>query len=69
MQIDPKDRFVIQNTNTGNFVESHKTAEQVISACNTLNRHNVVFNNALPRCIIIDTLTGEKFLTSLEYML
>ena len=67
MQFNPTDRFMIKNTHTGNNVESQKTSEEAIRGCNILNRHNVVFNNSLPRCVVIDKTTGERFFNSLEY--
>ena len=66
---NPTDRFIIKNTNTNGFVESHKTSESAIAACNFLNRHNVEWNKSFPRCIVIDKDTGEKFFTNLEYRL
>ena len=66
---NPTDRFIIKNINTGGFVESHRTIEFAIAACNSLNRHNVEWNKSFPRCIVIDKNTGEKFYTDLEYRL
>lgn len=63
------DRFSIKNTNTGNIVETWRTSEQAIHACNSLNQHNVEWNKSFPRCVIIDNFTGEKFVTNLEYKL
>jgi len=66
---NPTDRFIIKNTNTGGFIESHRTSEFAIAACNFLNRHNVEWNKSFPRCIVIDKDTGEKFYTDLDYKL
>jgi len=69
MQIDPNDRFLIKNIHTSNIVESQKTSESAMAACNFLNRHNVEWNKSFPLCIVIDKLTGGKFYTDLEYKL
>ena len=66
---NPTDRFIIKNINTGGFVESHRTSEFAIAACDSLNRHNVEWNKSFPRYIVIDKNTGEKFYTDLEYRL
>mgnify|MGYP000874212702 CR=1 FL=1 len=61
------DRYSIVNTNAGNVVESWRTGEQAIRACDSLNQHNVEWNKSFPRCVVIDKITGENFYTNLEH--
>ena len=61
------DRFKIWNTHTDNLVETWNTDLSAIRACRILNEHNVEWNKSFPRCIVIDSLTGQKFYTDLDY--
>ena len=61
------DRFKIWNTHTDNLVETWNTDCSAIRACRILNEHNVEWNKSFPRCIVIDSLTGQKFYTDLDY--
>ncbi len=63
-----RDRYKIWNTITDNLVQTEFTSEDAIRACRILNEHNVGWNKSFPRCIVIDSTTGEKFYSDLEYM-
>ena len=60
-------RFLIKNIVTGNLVESHRTAEEAISACQFLNSHAVDFCKKAARCVVIDRDIAFSFYTDLEY--
>ena len=61
------DRFQIWNTHTDKLVETHDYAIHAMRACRVLNEHNVEWNKSFPRCIVIDSLTRQKFYTDLEH--
>ena len=64
-----KDRFKIWNTNTDNLVQTEPNDISAIETCRILNEHNVEWNKSFPRYIVIDSITGEKFYTDLDYKL
>lgn len=64
-----KDRFKIWNIHTNNLVETWNTDFSAIRASRILNEHNVEWNKSFPRYIVIDSTTGQKFFTDLDYML
>ena len=62
-----KDRFKIWNTNTDKLVQTEPNDISAIRSCRILNEHNVEWNKSFPRYIVINSITGEKFYTDLDY--
>lgn len=67
IKYNQKDRFKIWNIHNDKLVETWNTGVSAIRACRSLNEHNVEWNKSFPRYIVIDSTTGEKFYTDLDY--